>query len=840
MSAPARASTTEPQRTGRGQPAWCGTLLTVRPLRLIIDGFGSYRAETEVDFTDVDFFALTGPTGAGKSTVIDALCFALYGTVPRWDNEKEVRNALAPSANACRVSLIFELAGQRYVAVRSLQRDKQGRVSTKAARLERLDASVPPTATLTEILQASAEQLAEGPDNVKVAVQDLLGLSYEHFTQSVLLPQGSFAEFLRATPAKRQQLLVELLAFGVYKDAGQRARVRAERAEAERDAAQRARDQLGNATEAAESAAAAHVADLIAVTERTEEGLATLTQLQTQFADAAGRVTSERNAAAQLAAVRPPADVGSLAQQIAAADTLVAAARQRREDAAARADQADRARAVLPDKATTQQQLGMYALRRELTADADRQAGASTECRERADKLAAELESADLAARAAQEALEAARRAHAAAGLAQTLHIGDDCPVCRQQVRMLPAHEAPADLVAADAELDRATAAQRLARTAHADADKAAAAAAAELDGTQRRLTKAAEVMAAIPAEAELAMQLAAIDAADQAAATARSAASASVTEFAAGERARESLTASEQHAWAALRSARDQLVALGAPALETTDLAEAWAALAGWAAAEAERRSGTLPDLDATAAGLRQQADDAAAELTRLLAAHDVTADPLARAPAAVAEWRARAEAALHRVRQDRAQAARLDKQIAAHKEDADVATMLGNLLRANKFETWLCSEALSALVEEASATLMELTGDEYELTLTARNDLEVIDYSDAGSTRPVHTLSGGETFQASLALALALSRQVIGLSAGKRELNSMFLDEGFGTLDNDTLDTVASTLERLAADSDRMVGVITHVAELAERVPVRFVVSRTGTTSTIVRERS
>ena len=812
----------------------------MRPLRLILDGFGSYRAQTEVDFTDVDFFALTGPTGAGKSTVIDALCFALYGTVPRWDNEKEVRNALAPSANACRVSLIFELAGQRYVAVRSLQRDRQGRVTTKAARLERLDASIPPTAALTAMLQASVEQLAEGPDNVKMAVQELLGLSYEHFTQSVLLPQGGFAEFLRATPAKRQQLLVELLAFGVYKEAGQRARVRAERAEAERDAAQRARDQLGDATEAAESAAAARLAGLIALAEKTEDGLATLTQLQKQAADAADRVTSERNAAAQLKAVRPRADVGSLAQQIAAADTLIAAARQRREDAAARADQAEQARSVLPDKATTQQQLGMYPLRRELTADADRQAAAFTERRERADKLAAELEAADLAATGAQEAVEAVRRAHAAAGLAQTLHVGDDCPVCRQPVQTLPAHEAPADLAGADTELERARAALRLARTAHTDADKAAAAAAAELDGTRRRLAKAAEVMTAVPAETELAAQLAAIDAADQATVAARSAASASVTEFAAAERAREALTASEQQAWAALRSARDQLVALGAPALETPELAEAWAALVGWATAEAERRSGGLADLDAAAAGLRQQAGDSAAALVQLLAAHDVTAEPLGRAPAAVAEQRARAEAALHRVRQDRAQAARLDKQVAARKEQADVAAMLGNLLRANKFETWLCSEALSALVEEASATLMELTGDEYELTLTPRNDLEVIDYSDAGSTRPVHTLSGGETFQASLALALALSRQVIGLSAGKRELNSMFLDEGFGTLDNDTLDTVASTLERLAADSDRMVGVITHVAELAERVPVRFVVSRAGTTSTIVRERS
>ena len=202
----------------------------MRPLRLLLDGFGTYRNATEIDFTDVDFFALVGPTGSGKSTVIDALCFALYGTVPRWDNEREVRNALAPSANACTVSLIFELAGQRYVAVRSLQRGARGQVTTKAARLERLDPAIPANAPLVEILEASVEPLAEGPDQVKTRVQDLLGLSYEHFTQSVLLPQGGFSEFLRATPANRQRLLVELLAFGVYKEIGQRARERADTA----------------------------------------------------------------------------------------------------------------------------------------------------------------------------------------------------------------------------------------------------------------------------------------------------------------------------------------------------------------------------------------------------------------------------------------------------------------------------------------------------------------------------------------------------------------------------------------------------------------------------------
>ena len=92
----------------------------------------------------------------------------------------------------------------------------------------------------------------------------------------------------------------------------------------------------------------------------------------------------------------------------------------------------------------------------------------------------------------------------------------------------------------------------------------------------------------------------------------------------------------------------------------------------------------------------------------------------------------------------------------------------MLGQLLRAGSFERWLCSEALDSLVAEASETLMELSGGQYQLDRDDRNDLVVIDYQDAGARRPVHTLSGGETFQASLALALALSRQVVGLSAG------------------------------------------------------------------------
>jgi DNA repair protein SbcC/Rad50 len=816
----------------------------MRPLRLILDGFGSYRHRTEIDFTDVDFFALIGPTGSGKSTVIDALCFALYGTVPRWDNEKEVRNALAPSANACDVSLIFEVSGERYVAARQLQRDKRNNVTTRHARLERLDSSIPRDAPLAELLEASIEPLAEGPDQVKLKVAELLGLSYKHFTQSVLLPQGSFSEFLRANPADRQKLLVELLAFGVYKEIGQRARIRAERAEDLHNIAEQARDQLTGATQEAETATAARLAALTTLGQTVDASLEELTELG-RLADAARQVAKDRESEARLlAALRMPAEVPDLARQIAAADSLVADCRIRRDEGELAATEAAQVRSGLPDKAAMLQQLGYYALRRELESEAEEQKAALAACAGDEERIAARLQAADLELTRAEEALEAAQRAHAAASLAETLHVGEDCPVCRQRVDVLPPHQTPASVSAARAALDAAKKAQQQAASARQEAAKSAASAKSSLDNTLARLEKAAQVMADTPPEAELTARLDAITAADDAAAATRLRATALQTEFAAAEKSRASLRASEDKAWATLGTERDRLVGLGAPAVNAVGdgLAGAWMTLTNWATAEHDRREQQLPELNETAAKLQQRLADAVAALAGLLAENGITdVEPPSKIPAVVAEARVRAEAELSRIREDRKKAAALDNEIAARKQEADVASMLGNLLRANKFESWLCSEALDSLITEASATLLELSGGQYELDQDERtHDLVVIDYADAATKRPVHTLSGGETFQASLALALALSRQVIGLSAGLRELNSMFLDEGFGTLDSDTLDTVASTLERLAADSDRMVGVITNVSELAARVPVRFMVSRTGTTSTIVREAS
>jgi exonuclease SbcC len=137
---------------------------------------------------------------------------------------------------------------------------------------------------------------------------------------------------------------------------------------------------------------------------------------------------------------------------------------------------------------------------------------------------------------------------------------------------------------------------------------------------------------------------------------------------------------------------------------------------------------------------------------------------------------------------------------------------------------------------VDGASRILRELSGGQYDLGHD-KGEFFVVDHHDAGLRRAVRTLSGGETFQASLALALALSEQLAGMSTSAASLESIVLDEGFGTLDQSTLDTVAATLEALAARGDRMVGVVTHVGALAERIPVRFEVRRDARTARVER---
>jgi DNA repair protein SbcC/Rad50 len=401
----------------------------------------------------------------------------------------------------------------------------------------------------------------------------------------------------------------------------------------------------------------------------------------------------------------------------------------------------------------------------------------------------------------------------------------------------------------ADAEQQRDTterawrAAERAAAERHRDETAAARAeqeARSALDIAERRTAQLQAALRDAPSDQDAAAVLERLDALEAAVREADARLRTARAALRSAEHTSTDVAREVTAAWNALRAARDPLVPLGAPAVGGDELLAAWQELTGWAHREAEARAGRLAEAATAARDAREARDRVERRIADDLATHQVSAAaPLGgTAPAAVAAALARARAAQERVAERRATAERIRADRDEAESAQQVAKLLGNLLRSDGFPRWLVASALDALVADASESLLELSGGQFALTHEGGEFL-VIDHADADARRPVKTLSGGETFQASLALALALSAQMTGLAAqGAARLESIFLDEGFGTLDEANLDVVASTLENLATRGDRMVGVVTHVPALAERVPVRFVVSRDQRTSSVVRE--
>ena len=140
------------------------------------------------------------------------------------------------------------------------------------------------------------------------------------------------------------------------------------------------------------------------------------------------------------------------------------------------------------------------------------------------------------------------------------------------------------------------------------------------------------------------------------------------------------------------------------------------------------------------------------------------------------------------------------------------------------NKFANFAQGLTLQNLLVFTNKRLLKLS-DRYLLDQPGDDgSLRVIDQYQGNIQRAVSTLSGGETFLISLALALSLS----DMASRNVALESLFIDEGFGTLDQDTLDVALSTLEKLQSDSQKTVGVISHVEALKERISVQIKLSK------------
>lgn len=185
----------------------------MKPISLEMRAFGPYGDQAEVDFeplADVGLFVVSGPTGAGKSTIFDAICFALYGSLSgARANHNDVRSHYAEPAAKCTVVLVFDADGQRWRLTRQpsqvVQKQRGSGTTTQPATavLERWtgDDWAPDSAKVREVTARSRE---------------LVGLSLEQFERVVLLPQGKFAEVLNAKTSERSELLRTLFGSEIF------------------------------------------------------------------------------------------------------------------------------------------------------------------------------------------------------------------------------------------------------------------------------------------------------------------------------------------------------------------------------------------------------------------------------------------------------------------------------------------------------------------------------------------------------------------------------------------------------------------------------------------------
>ena len=827
----------------------------MRPLELTLKGFRSYRGEATFDFRGRRLVGIVGPIGAGKSSILDAVAFALYGKTPTY--ERDTKALIHQRADECHVALRFEVDGQVWRAARGLRR-----TGASGHQLQRLDPGDPLGAAIEEV---------QGEKPVRVRVEQLLGMDFDAFCRSVLLAQNRFSDFLRATPRERNEVLKGVFGY--------------ERFDAALDGAKRRVAETTLLLESLEREGA-KLAEAQAALTLAEERLASAAERAARFEAArphveagaeAGRVASARAAEAEAevatlakaaaALPDPEAMDGTVRAALESAERVEAAAHEAAEAESARRD-AEGAFAALTERVGDQSDFTTLVLQHDRRAETVRVAAehlaltGATHDRATAAALAAtvaehtaaaaleaaeiELHAAEGAMATAEQVLHQARHHDMARTLRTELTAGEPCPVCEQPVAKVPkAGRAPA-IAAAEKALEtarrtgskaqagrQATAGEwGAAKQRSATAAATAAQLADVLTAGEESLRVAEAELTAVKSEvidrlgegdpralmkerdAELTAGAAAREAATVQAAAARERLERVQRE---GAEARDALTGLATKLAAVRGMLGDTREMLAAP----SDLREAFVMIGETLL---ERHEDAERDRSAAAADAARASDALAALLVSL----DLAADAdftLALATASAA--RGAADQEVDGLRATIEAGADLAARIARAERTRDVAARLTSDLQPSRFLAFLLHEERAALAALGSIHFEELTSGGYRFT---GDRFDVLDLNAAGAERRSDSLSGGETFLASLALALALAEMV---ARGGGRLDAFFLDEGFGSLDPEHLDRAMDGVGRLVAgDGNRLVVLVSHVEQMKESIEDLIVLDKDGIT--------
>src|SRR6266540_3042791 len=739
----------------------------MRPARLELKGFTAYRDTQVLDFANLDLFAVTGPTGSGKSSLLDAMTYALFGKVARVG--VQASHLIAQGQPRLSVMFDFDVDGRRYRVSRSTGR----RAAQSAVRLERR-------------VGDEWVSFGEGADRIRDAtrlITELIGLDYRAFTRSVLLPQGQFADFLVGDPGERRDILTELLDLRLFErmagKAGELARAAKAAAKAKEEvltgydgvdqqAVKEARKRAKEAKAATDQMAAVERSLEILSKRWEEEGRRV--DLLEGLAGEAGDIASQASKVAK--------DLSSLAEVAARADLVGAVTKGLR-----RGDPCPVCSRPLGEfPRSDSKALARAALELERAREAEKRAG---DAWARADRdvggTERDLEGARREARSRQGQLEGCRKERETLLPTIADAFGGEVPLdpiaeAERRIEEIQTLKTQAEALSGAAEAGRAKAATMRERAAEVSArgtELVMALRALALPQVLRR-ARGAIANLQVPPELTAAIPTQPGGAAD----AARSWAEATAT-----------LVTNLEEAAGDHRSARNQL------------LEQALASLpAGFPL-------GLVTDLEDLVQAVRATTRDLVVQAAEALKDTELIAS---------------------RLEQRRA----LEKEVDTVRRESEVYQSLAGELRADRLISFLQGEALELLAEAGSERLLFLSQERYRLVFED-DEFFVEDRQNGDERRSVRTLSGGETFLASLALALALAEQIPAVAVTQRSrLQSLFIDEGFGALDAESLEVATEALSRLGGQ-DRLVGVITHVSELAEKMPVRVVVEKLPTGS-------
>ncbi len=908
----------------------------MKPLHLSLRGFTAFRQTTDLDFADLELFALVGPTGSGKSSLLDAMTFALYGETARL-GATGLDALISQGERSLSVAFTFEAGGQTYRVTRTRGRKQ----ADNEVRLDRLDSD----GEWTGLSSGSQKDISQ-------RIVAVVGLDFDTFTRCVMLPQGQFAALLHGKAKQRQELLGELTGLGRIQ---QMHAVAADRVKDFKHQSQSLGSVLASEYAGVSEDAAAEVrSQREQVSAEAERLVQEREELQTQVQrlreqekvwrsreDTARRLNVQESRAGD---VRQGAERARRARQVAGVLPLldaaerarIAAERQARELLSAEAElrraqaQSDLAAEQMAQAQVQQERIPALeeeaSALREAEADAARlkRAGgtpqlthrdplpwnedafeAAREGAQKLEKLRVEralIETEKAALKAAQERyaqeerqqqeetaqlervkqdglnakaqLEAAQRreeeARREAGLTAYrahLHEGEPCPLCQQIVQQVPGGER-VDLDELQAEVSLLQKLVQERREHFTDlrgqlktrqlwlTEKASEYRDWDERNKQRELdARQLESHVSGNPQDDLQRLLASLAArVRQAGGNPAQARRDRLAEI-------QSLRTRFQEAQAALARAQGDLAAAQATqqaaqrmnAEREADHAAAAAALAAALAglnltAEQARTAG-LPESEIAA--LEEGARKHEAEVAQLRAAladldrqlgvspfdpahlaqvsRDLTASDAALS--AAREQAGRLAEQERGLREKLTRKADIEAQAAQAGRQLDTWQTLSNALKVNEFQQFMLAEVEAQLLTRAGLLLFDISDGRYRLSLE-KNEYVVQDLWNAGEVRAVRTLSGGETFLASLSLAIALSDYL----AGSKVLGALFLDEGFGTLDPQALEAVATALENLRTQG-RMVGIVTHVESLSERLPSRLLVSKSMAGSNVVR---